>query len=446
MSFSQSCVRTAVRGLNFGGRTLRKLGIETPSLDADALHRAAYARAGARSYGSWDIDEPLERLLKSYRDEAALTTLGRITVRELIVSLLDNLLRMEAERAANPLIEQQRITAPVFIVGLPRTGTTHLHGIISQDPDNRAPLTWEVMYPAAGRSAAEIARARAQTGTRLNWADRLAPEFMRIHPIAPDLPQECIAITAQVFMSIQFHTTHDVSSYQDWLETAPQKLGFDFHLRFLQHLQAKTTTAMDGRSAASAGRNSRPTAMDGGSAASAGPSSGSGSRWVLKAPGHLFALEGLLERYPDARIIHTHRDPLRVMASMASHATVLRRAFSDRANPRSIARDWADRWARALDKFLAVRDRARAEQFLDVRFESIESDPLGTVERVYDFVGWPLTRDARDAMGRFLAANPKNKHGVHSYTLEQFGLSRAAETARFRSYCERFGIPVRAER
>jgi hypothetical protein len=415
MTFSQACVRTAVRGLNFGGRTLRRLGVEPPALDADALHRAAFRRASLTSYGSWSFDEPLERLLKAYRDEAALTTLGRITVRELLVSLLDNLLRMEAERAASPMIEKQRIAAPVFIIGLPRTGTTHLHGLISEDPANRTPLTWEVMYPAASRSAADVAHARAQTRARLGWADRLAPEFMHIHPIAPDLPQECIAITAQVFMSIQFHTTHDVPSYQDWLEEAPQRLGFDFHHRFLQHLQAKANA----------------------------PAS---ERWVLKAPGHLFALEGLLERYPDARIVHTHRDPLRVMASMASHATVLRRAFSDNANPNKIARDWADRWARALDRFLAVRDRAPAAQFLDVNFESIERDPIGTVERVYDFLGWPLTGAARTAMQNFLAANPKNKHGVHSYTLEQFGLNRAAETLRFRNYCERFRIPVRAER
>jgi hypothetical protein len=412
MTLSQTCVRTAVRGLNLGGRTLRRLGVDTPALDADSLHRAAERRAGSSRYGAWDFAEPLERLLKSYHDEANLTTLGRITVREYLVSLLDNLLRMETERAANSSVEQQRITAPVFIVGLPRTGTTHLHGLISEDPANRTPLTWEVMYPAASRSAAEVARVRAQTATRLAWADRLAPEFMRIHPIAADLPQECIAITAQVFMSIQFHTTHDVASYQAWFENAPQKLGFDFHHRFLQHLQAKSA----------------------------------GHRWVLKAPGHLFALAGLLERYPDARIIHTHRDPLRVMASMASHATVLRRAFSDNTDPKRIAADWTDRWARALETFLAVRDSASPEQFLDVSFESIERDAFGTVERVYDFLGWPLTTVARTKMERFLAANPKNKHGVHSYTLEQFGLSRATEAARFRSYCERFQIPVRAER
>jgi hypothetical protein len=412
MTLSQTCVRTAVRSLNLGGRTLRRLGVDAPTLDADSLHKAAQRRAGADRYGVWDFAEPLERLLKAYHDEAALTTLGRITVREYLVSLLDNLLRMEAERATNPRIETQRIEAPVFIIGLPRTGTTHLHGLISEDPANRAPSTWEVMYPAAARTEADVARARSQTDTRLKWADRLAPEFMRIHPLAADLPQECIAITAQVFMSIQFHTTHDVSAYQDWFETAPQGLGFDFHRRFLQHLQAKSP----------------------------------GNRWVLKAPGHLFALAGLLERYPDARIIHTHRDPLRVMASMASHATVLRRAFSDDADPKRIAADWADRWARALATFLAVRDRAPAAQFFDVSFKSIERDPLGTVERVYDFLGWPLTTAARTAMQTFLAANPKNKHGVHSYTLEQFGLSRAAEAARFKSYCERFEIPVRVDR
>ncbi|HWN39312.1 MAG TPA: sulfotransferase [Gammaproteobacteria bacterium] len=429
MTFSQACVKTAVRGLNLGGRTLRRLGVESPSLDADSLHRAAYRRASSTDYGQWDFAEPLERLLKSYRDEAALTTLGRITVRELIVSLLDNQLRMEAERAANSEIERQRIVAPVFIIGLPRTGTTHLHGLISEDRANRAPATWEVMYPAASRSPDDVARARSQADTRLGWADRLAPEFMSIHPIAADLPQECIAITAQAFMSIQFHTTHDVPSYQDWFENASQRLAFDFHHRFLQHQQAKSTTAMDGGSAGNAGRNFRP-----------------GTRWVLKAPGHLFALAGLLERYPDARIIHTHRDPLRVMASMASHATVLRRAFSDNADPRKIAADWADRWARALEKFLAVRDRAPAAQFLDVNFESIESDPLGTVERVYDFLGWPLTNEARTTMQNFLAANPKNKHGVHRYTLEQFGLNRDAQMLRFRNYCERFGIPARADR
>jgi hypothetical protein len=202
-----------------------------------------------------------------------------------------------------------------------------------------------------------------------------------------------------------------VPSYEDWFERTSQDLGYGFHHRFLQHLQAELP----------------------------------GNRWVLKAPGHLFGLEALLKRYPDAKIVQTHRDPLRVVASMASHATVLRRAFSDSADPECIAADWTDRWARALDTFLAVRDKAPAGQFLDVSYDEIDRAPLATVERVYDFLGWPVSPDAHAAMQRFLAANPKNKHGVHRYTLEQYGLDRNAEIKRFRRYCERFQIAVQAE-
>ena len=410
MSFSARCVRGAVSALNAGGRALRRLGADPPSLELDDLLRSAERRAGSTALGGWPIEEPLERLLESYHDDARLTTLGRITVRELLVSLLENLLRLEEQRAEDPAIEHLSVPDPVFIIGLPRTGTTHLHGLISEDPANRAPFTWEVMYPAArGTTAAEIDPVRARAQSRLDWANRLAPEFMRIHPIAPDLPQECIAIHAQIFMGIQFHTTHNVRSFQDWFERSAQDLAYDFHRRLLQHLQAN-----------------RP-----------------GDRWVLKAPGHLFSLGALLRRYPNARIVQTHRDPLRVMASMASHATVLRRAFSDDADPREIAADWTERWARALDDFLAVRERANPAQFLDVAYESIERVPLETIERVYDFLGWPLAEPGRAAIERFLAANPKDKHGVHRYTLEQYGLDPAALTRRFAAYCERFDIPVR---
>jgi hypothetical protein len=411
MSLEATCVSSAVRALNLGGRTLERFGLNPPALDAANLRRAAVRRAGGlEDFGAWPIEEPLERLLSAYRDEAALTLIGRITARELVVSLLENLLRLEAERKANANVERECIERPVFIIGLPRTGSTLLHGLVSQDPANRAPATWEVMYPAAaGSTPQELAHVRARTDARLNWANRLAPEFVRIHPIGADLPQECIAIQAQVFSSIQFHTTHDVPSYEDWFERDGQPLAYDFHHRLLQHLQAKR----------------------------------SGNRWVLKAPGHLFGLGALLARYPDARIVQTHRDPLSVMASMASHATVLRRAFSDSAEPSRIAADWTERWARALESSLLIRADAPSSQFLDVAYGDIETEPLGAVERVYAFLGWPLSDEARARMQAFLAANPKDKHGAHRYTLEQFGLDGDRLAARFQAYCERFSLPPR---
>lgn len=409
MTLAHSAVHTAVGALNTIGRGLDRIGIDSPRHDIESLTAAARKRTGLEDFGDWAIFDPLERLLAAYRREAELTLLGKITVRELLVSLLENLLHIEAERKADPSVVEERIEAPVFIIGLPRTGTTLLHNLMTEDPANRVPRTWEVMFPARhDYSATAIAATRKKTASRLAWANRLAPEFKRIHAIAPDLPQECIAITAQVFMSIQFHTTHDVPAYEDWFENASQKLTYDFHYRFLQHLQRRRRAA----------------------------------RWVLKAPGHLFGLDALLDRYPDAKIVQTHRDPLRVMASMASHATVLRRAFSDHANPRAIAADWSDRWARGLEHFLRVRDRWPSAQFLDVGYDAIESSPLETIESIYRFIGAPLEDAAHERMSSYLARNPKGKHGVHRYSLAQYGLDRDTELARFRSYCERFDIPV----
>lgn len=391
---------------------LGKAGVSVPSLAREALFAEAQRRTGLSEIGDWEIDEPFDRLIAAYQQEARLTTLGRLTARELVVSLLENLLYLENERSRSAYICDQKVSAPTFIIGLPRTGTTLLHGLMSEDPENRVPRTWEVMYPARFPNTAEgIGKARRLTASRLGWANRLAPQFRKIHPIAPDLPQECIAITAQVFMSIQFHTTHDVSSYEDWFEQDSQALAYRFHRRLLQHLQAR----------------------------------GACRRWVLKAPGHLFALEALLAEYPDTRIIQTHRDPLRVMASMASHATVLRRAFSDHADPAVIAADWSARWSKALNSFLAVRDRSDPGQFLDVSYDEIEARPLDTVRRIYEFLGWQLSGQAESAMQSFLKANPKNKHGVHRYSLAQYGLSARDELSRYADYCKRFNIAVQAD-
>ena len=412
MSLAETLTSTAVGALNRGGRVLRRAGITTPDLRREALVAAARRRARLEEFGDLPVDEALERLLNAYEREANLTTLGRITVRELLVSLLENLLYLEHERQASADIERQTIGAPVFIIGLPRTGTTLLHGLIAQDSTTRTPLTWEVMFPAGYPEAPEaIDRMRKRTDARLAWANRLAPAFRRIHETGADLPQECIAIMAQGFASIQFHTTHNVPSYQDWFEQEAQELGYAFHYRLLQHLQARRA----------------------------------GSRWVLKAPGHLFGLDALLERYPDARIIQTHRDPLRVMASIASLATVLRQAFSDSADSKQIAADWCGRWSNALDRSLETRSHLPAERFFDVAYADLVAAPLATVERLYEFLGWPLSSEARESMDSFLSENPRNKYGAHRYTLADFGLDRARETQRFARYCERFEIPVESQ-
>lgn len=409
MNWSDYPVAGSIAVVNKGGEALRRLGFGGPSLEAGDLKRAARARSGLSDFGPWPIDEPLGRLLDAYRDEAKLTTVGRLTAREMFVGLLTNLLHMESERSRHPEIEGEKVEAPVFITSLPRTGTTFLHNVMTVDPATRVPLTWEVTCPAEyPNNAVGRDLARRHTQNRLEWANRLIPEFARIHALDSNLPQECIAITAPVFMSIQFHTTHDVPSYQDWFERDSQELTYRFHRRMLQHLQYR-----------------RPP-----------------QRWLLKAPGHLFSPDALLAQYPDAKIVQTHRDPIRAMASMASHATVLRRAFSGAADPRAIAADWVDRWARALDRFVEFRDRRPDVPVLDVDYDAFVAAPFATIERIYDWLGWPMTAEAESAMRAYIDANPRNKHGKHRYTADEYGLDRDALAARFAAYCERFGVRV----
>ena len=377
-------------------------------LDRAELMATAERRSGGSDFGPWQISDALDRLVASYAS-APLTTLGQVTVRETLVSSLANLISMARERDRLPAIVGETVTQPLFVIGLPRTGTTLLHGLLAQDSTNRAPLSWEVMYPASYRDdAAAAQRARAKAAKRLAWANRLAPAFKRIHPIDADLPQECIAITAHVMRSIQFHTTHDVPAYQDWLEADSHADAYTFHRDFVQHLEYGAP----------------------------------GRRWVFKAPGHLFALPALLAAYPDAKVIQTHRNPLNVIASVASHTTVLRRAFSDRVDPHSVGQDWATRWARALYQFLNYRDQQPAEHFFDIDYDDIEQRPLATIAKIYDWLNWPLTNEATQSMQAFLDANPKNKHGVHRYDLATYGLQADTQRQRFEPYCSRFGIPL----
>ena len=240
----------------------------------------------------------------------------------------------------------------------------------------------------------------------MDWLHRFAPEFERIHPVGAERPEECVALMAPGFTSALFHTLYRVPSYQDWFESGPQTLGLETHYRVLQQLQFRR---------------------------------GKG-RWVLKGPGHLFSLEALLRRYPDARLIQTHRDPLRAIPSIASLNATLHAIFSNPVNPEEIGRDCAVRLSGALDRFLRERETLPPERFVDVAYAELTDSPISTVERLYDHLGWSLSATARAAMQAYLAKNPKDACGVHRYSLQAFGLDAGQESKRFARYCARFDI------
>ncbi len=370
-----------IRGINaVPGRT---------TLDPGRLVQAAERRTGLSDFGPGDWRDGLDGLCASLEDEAALNTVGRISARNHLLQLLVNRLQLEAARSED--VRQQPIEKPVILTGLPRTGSTLLHNLLAQDESIRTPLTWEVMYPCPlpGRRRTHDHRRIHRTERMLRWVHRLAPRFRTVHPIGAELPQECIAITAQNFSSVEFHTTFNVPAYQAWLDGQDGLAAVRYHHRFLQHLQTG---------------NKR-------------------QRWFLKAPAHIYNLDALAQVYPDARFVFTHRDPLQVAASIASHGVILRNAFSDVVDNHAVAGYWMRWWAEGWRR--AKRFRAGEHPIVDLDYTELAADPLSVMDGLYRDLGLELTPEAQQRMLSFLAANPKDKHGRHRYTLEEFGLDAA---------------------
>jgi hypothetical protein len=369
----------------------------------------AQRRTRLADWGGDEFREPLALLARSLAVEGRLTPLGWLVAGGDVLALLEQRLRLVEDRRRHPDIAAQEIRRPLFIVGLPRTGSTLLHHLLAQDPANRVAQAWEVMAPSPPPERARyetdprIARARR----RLRWLDALAPEFKTIHPVGARLALECIAIMSPTFLSPRFHTTYHVPTYQRWLDGQDLRPAYAFHRRFLQHLQWRVP----------------------------------GARWVLKAPSHLFFLDALFATYPDAVVVQTHRDPLRVLASVASLTAVLQGAFAADLDLDEIGEEVSRRWANALERAMQVRSAAGgSDRFLDVHYRDLLRDPLAVVRRVYARFGLPLLPDTEARMRQHLAEHPKDHHGAHRYALRTFGLDPDDLVHRFKGYREFFGV------
>jgi hypothetical protein len=249
----------------------------------------------------------------------------------------------------------------------------------------------------------------AQVDAHFSGIDRLLPDFKAMHPMGARLPQECVVITQHEFASMVWHTSNRVPSYQNWLDGADLRHVYESHKRWLQVLQWKAPA----------------------------------ERWVLKSPGHLWALESLLAVYPDARIVQNHRDPLKVVASLVSLVCTLRSLATEEIDPHEIGRDWTQRLAAGLDHATRVRDEAKLpeSQVFDVPFRAFMADEIAMVRKIYEHFGMQYTAEAERRMRAFLAANAADKHGRHTYDLSLGGLDEATERKRYAAYQQRFRIP-----
>jgi hypothetical protein len=381
------------------------LGLLQRPLQVDALLTLARRRSGLGDFGDTEFIDPLRRLLAACTDEASLSLIGRMATRWDVVRFLSNLLRFQDAEARDPGILREPIDRPIFITGLPRSGTTFLHRLLLEDPDNRAPRVWQTIYPYPPKRGRDTRPARV--ARQLRAFERLAPEFRGLHPLDATSPQECSEITAHVFRSLRFDTTYRIPTYRHWLDRTGHVPAYRFHRRFLQHLQHQAQ----------------------------------GGRWLVKCPDHLFALDAIRSVYPDARLVFVHRDPVKVLLSVAKLTEVVRRPFTRQLDPREIGRQESARWLEGTRQMVAVGDDAGLpEPVHHVLHTSLVADPLGTVAALYRHFDLTLAPGVAAAVERYARERPNGGYGPRDYRFEDHGLDASAEQQKFRGYMQRFGI------
>lgn len=376
-----------------------------------ALVAQAVRRAGSADFGDIPFQEPLARLLEACAATSDPSLVGRIATRWDVLRFLGNLLRLAHEDACDPAIRDEPIRQPIFITGLPRSGTSFLHRVLLEDPANRAPRVWETIAPYPPRTGPD--HRIAQVDAQLRAFARIAPEFPGLHPLRATSPQECSEIAAHVFRSLRFDTTYRIPDYRRWLDQAGHLAGYRFERRFLQHLQHQ-----DGATAAGAPR-----------------------RWVLKCPDHVFALRDLRAAFPDARVVFVHRDPVKVLLSVAKLTEVLRRPFARTVDPLEIGRGESDRWLLGTQRMTEAADRAGfAAPICHVHHTALIADPLGTARQVYRHFGLALEPPTAGAMGRMIGRHPRGDYDHDPYRFADHGLDAATEREKFRAYVDYFDV------
>jgi hypothetical protein len=374
----------------------------------DDLVDAAVGRAGLDRFGGDSWREGLEVLVDSINREANLNDLGRQVVGDQIVGHLVNRLQVEQCYRDHPEIEDQEIVAPLFGLGMPRTGSTALSFLLAEDPDRRSLRTWEAAQPCPPPETATESTdgriAAAQAG--IDITNQMFPDFLGMLPSSATGPQECILVMALEFRSQVFEGMSFVPAYSEWLFACDMEPAYRYHRRVLKLLQWHCP----------------PT------------------RWWLKSPAHMQSIVALDAVYPDARFVMTHRDVGTVLPSVCAVMEALSAVLAEQLDPHALGRHNTEVWRESLRRLIAFRDDGHEDRFFDVGFLAMQQDPLGAIEQLYGDMGDELSDRARDNMGRWWAE--RSREAGSSYTAEHFGLDAGALREEFAFYHRRFGIPA----
>jgi hypothetical protein len=374
----------------------------------DALLDAARQATGLDDFGAGAWREHLRFLLRCYDAEARISDAGLPMVQGELTGILCARLACEAAWHRDPSVLRHAIRRPLFILGLPRSGTTALHWLLAQDPANQVLDYWIASSPRPRppRETWEAEPAYQGAVEVLKWVYDTDPGLKAIHLMTADGPEECRHLFCQSFLDHTFDSNASIPSYTKYFEAQDMRPAYARHRDVLK-LVGSTSPER---------------------------------RWVLKYPAHMRELDVLLETYPDACIVQTHRDPVKVLPSICSLVTGWRSLYEGDADAVAIGAWQIELYASMLEKAMDVRARSNPAQFFDFDFRELVADPVGAIARMYAHFGFDFSAGAERCMRDWHAANPQHRHGGHRYTLERFGLVEAQIRARFARYVERFGV------
>ena len=349
----------------------------------------------------------LDAALRALDAETGLSADGR---ERALAQFRDNLGRLAAivaDRAAHPEIADVVIDRPVFILGLPRCGTSILHALIGADPAVRTPLQWEVAAPSPPPEAATFASDPRADGfdayVAANFTGAWA-DVLKAHPIGARIPQECGMILETAFQGINPTMLFSLPGYYRWYREADTRFGYQVHKMWLQHLSWKNPRA----------------------------------RWVLKVQEHAYHLPELFSVYPDAVLVQPHRDPVTVMASISRLIEVIRCVSFATIDRAALGQELLHLWHDGQVASIAWRKANPGFKVLDLAFKDIVADPVAAVRRVYEHGGMDFGPASEAAVAGWWAANPSDKHGHHRYELADYGLTREQVETVYADYIEAY--------
>ena len=397
-----------VRVFNRIGRAGPRFGL-SGRLEVDSLIGHAQRKTGLTDFGEDGHLRALEVLVESINDEARLTAVGRQIQKSRLAAALVNRLRIEELLRRHPEIHDIDLGTIVLITGLPRTGTTLLQRLVNSHPGIRGISGAEALNPVSAIDPSERGQ-RARTrraGIAKRAISYLAPEFMAIHPIDHEQPEEDVLLLDLTFMTQSAEAMMAVPSYSRWLEGQDHGWTYEYFHRILKVLCWQ-----------------RP-----------------GRTWVLKTPQHMEHLDAFIGEFPDATIVQTHRDPRIALASFCSMVAHARGMLSDDVDPDEIGQHWYRKTQRMVQRTMRARVDTEARRFIDVSYYDLTRDPIAELRGICEQAGIAFDDEAERGAARCMEANPQNRFGRHAYRLADFGLTEQVVDEAFSSYREKHAIP-----